>query len=147
MGLSVGGAIAIARAIDNRNKRDAWERDMHDNIYRWESSIEKLEAICTNTEANIRKNRNAIDKAEHFLSNLTSGKSREWYERACTNRDKYEDLNAKVVAYEDKVNSATERINRITQWIQNDETKLRDIRNKINDINHKINDVEHKLRN
>lgn len=146
MGLSVHSAVAIARAIDRQRKHERWVSDMKSNIYRWECSLEKLENITTNANANIRKNEAALVKAQGFYELLTSGKSQAWYERACINRDKYDDLNAKVVAHENKVSSTSSRIQRLREWIQNDENKISDIKRKIDDIKDKIYDVESKLR-
>lgn len=145
MGLTVKTAAAIAYALLKERRRIEWRNRMEGNISRWEDSIYRLERAIDKKKNNKINNQNKLYKAEEFLNKMTSGKSKEWYERALKKQRKFSHLDAKIQSYESKIESVKSRICTLKTWISNDESSITGIKRKIEDIKYKIDDVERKL--
>jgi len=139
--------LFIARTLDyaqdKENKRIAWRNRQEENIERWKNSVYELELAKKRALNNIHKNKIAIDKAEGFLTKLTSGKSQEWYNRVSNSTSNASQ--AKALEHKNKISSVETRIADIKKWINEGEKKIKSIDGKINDVESKISDVEYKL--
>ena len=81
----------IAYHILKRVQRENWEYRMHSNLDRWRSSLDRLKSARNSVSNNIDKNEGRLKKSKNFLSKVTSGNAKEWYDRSLIKIQKFQD--------------------------------------------------------